>query len=292
MSVYRIKGVDYKPKVILSVVCCNSICSLLKKLYGDAFTKTLIRNLTIIVIVVEDNLITSTQILNEPTEDLHFWSSKDHAELPRYITVSGVANGTYIFCHHAESVKNITDSSVVMEDPPITPASRQQLEEAIPLIREYLDAHDLCISHVFHSMLTRTIETAEVIVEAFEIPKHYAVLWLQEYVRSMDSPHHVVGTDAPSSSAVALNPFQPVSFYSKDPEIWRSRASYDELKAMKAENTFRCEGKEVFRKLDMSLALRELETWGWEERVVKFDLLQWAYRTVELLQFRSRLVRQ
>jgi hypothetical protein len=278
--------------VILSVVCRNSLCSLLKNLYGDAFTKTRIRELTVIVIVVEANLIISTQILNEATEDSNFWSSKDHAALPRYIEVRGVANGTYIFCLHAESAKNIGDSSVVMEDPPITPAGRQQLEEVIPLIREYLDARDMCISHVFNSMLTRTIETAEVFVEAFEIPKHHAVLWLQEYVRCRDSPHHVVGTDAPSSSAVALNPFQPVSFYSKDPDIWRSRTSYDELKAMKAENTFRREGKEVFRKLDMYLALRELENWGWGERVVKLDLLQWASRTVESLYFTSRFKKQ
>ncbi len=278
--------------MILSVVCRNSLCSLLKNLYGDAFTKTRIRELTVIVIVVEANLIISTQILNEATEDSNFWSSKDHAALPRYIEVRGVANGTYIFCLHAESAKNIGDSSVVMEDPPITPAGRQQLEEVIPLIREYLDARDMCISHVFNSMLTRTIETAEVFVEAFEIPKHHAVLWLQEYVRCRDSPHHVVGTDAPSSSAVALNPFQPVSFYSKDPDIWRSRTSYDELKAMKAENTFRREGKEVFRKLDMYLALRELENWGWGERVVKLDLLQWASRTVESLYFTSRFKKQ
>jgi bisphosphoglycerate-dependent phosphoglycerate mutase len=261
-----------------------------------------IKNLTIIVFVVEDNLITSTQILNEATEDSDFWNSKDHAELPPNITVSGVANGTYIFCHHAESAKNITDSSVVMEDPPITPAGRQQLEEAIPLIRGYLDARDMCISHVFNSMLTKTIETAEVIVEAFEIPKHYAVMWLQEYVRCTDSPHHIVGSKAPPSSAVALNPFQPVSFYSEDPKnflsskdpekIRRHRTSYHELMAQKAENTYRREGKEVFRKLDMSLALSELETWDWEERVVKLDLLQWASRTVRKLEFYSIFKRQ
>ena len=302
MPVYRTGGVIYHPKVVVSVVCNNSICSLLKKLYGDTFTKMAIKNITIIVFVVENNLILSTQMLNEATEDSDFWNSKDHAELPRYITVSGVANGTYIFCHHAESAKNIVDSTFVIEDPPITPAGRQQLEEAIPLIRGYLDARDMCISHVFNSMLSRTIETAEVIVEAFEIPKHYAVMWLQEYVRCTDSPHHVVGTDAPSFSAVALNPFQPVSFYSEDPKnfwsskdpekIRRSRTSYDELMAQKAENTYRREGKEVFRKLDMSLALRELETWGWEERVVKLDLLQWASRTVRQLEYRSRFVRQ
>jgi hypothetical protein len=206
MPVYHPRG---QPKVVVSIVCNNSLCSLLKKLYGDAFTKMAIKNLTIIVFVVEDNLIASTQILNEATEDSDFWNSKDHAELPRYITVSGVANGTYIFCQHAESAKNITDSSVVMEDPPITPAGRQQLEEVIPLIRGYLDARDICISHVFNSMLTRTIKTAEEIVEAFEIPKHYAVIWLQEYVRCTDSPHHIVGSKAPPSSDVALNPVSP-----------------------------------------------------------------------------------
>ena len=302
MPVYRLKGVIYQPKVVVNIVCCNSLCSLLKKLYCDAFTKMAIKNLTIIVFVVENNLILSTQMLNEAAEDSDFWNSKDHAELPHNITVSGVANGTYIFCQHAESAKNIVDSSVVMEDPPITPAGRQMLEEVIPLIRGYLDARDICISHVFNSMLTKTIQTAEVIVEAFEIPKHYAVMWLQEYVRCTDSPHHVVGTDAPPSSAVALNPFQPVSFYSEDPKnflsskdpekIRRDRTSYDELMAQKAENTYRREGKEVFRKLDMSLALRELETWGWEERVVKLDLLQWASRTVIQLEYRSRFVRQ
>jgi hypothetical protein len=274
MPVYRLKDVIYQPKVVVNIVCCNSLCSLLKKLYCDAFTKMAIKNLTIIVFVVENNLILSTQMLNEAAEDSDFWNSKDHAELPHNITVSGVANGTYIFCQHAESAKNIVDSSVVMEDPSITPAGRQMLEEVIPLIRGYLDVRYICISHVFNSMLTKTIQTAEVIVEAFEIPKHYAVMWLQEYVRCTDSPHHVVGTDAPPSSAVALNPFQPVSFYSEDPKnflsskdpekIRRDITSYDELMAQKAENTYRREGKEVFRKLDMSLALRELETWGWE----------------------------
>ena len=306
MPVYRIKGVIYQPKVVVSIVCNNSLCSLLKKLYGDAFTKMAIKNLTIIVFVVEDNSITSTQFLSTPilneAEDSNFWNCKDHAELPRNITVSGVANGTYIFCQHAESAKNIVDSSVVLEDPPITPAGRQMLEEVIPLIRGYLDARDMCISHVFNSMLTKTIETAKVIVEAFEIPKHHAVMWLQEYVRCKDSPHHVVGSEAPPSSAVALNPFQPVSFYSEDPKnfwsfedpekIRRSRTYYDELMAQKAENTYRREGKEVFPKLDMSLALSELETWGWEERVVKLDLLQWASRTVIQLEYRSRFVRQ
>lgn len=307
MPVYRLRGVIYQPKVVVSIVCNNSLCSLLKKLYGNAFTKMAIKNLTIIVFVVEDNLIISTQflstqILNEASEDPVFWNSKDHAELPRNITVSGVANGTYIFCQHAESAKNIVDSSVVMEDPPITPAGRQQLEEVITLIRGYLDARDICISHVFNSMLTKTIETAEVIVEAFKILKHHAVMWLQEYVRCTDSPHHVVGSEAPPSSAVALNPFQPVSFYSEDPKnfwsskdpekIKRSRTSYAELMAQKAENTYSREGKEVFRKLDMSLALSELETWGWEERVVKLDLLQWASRTVIQLESYSRFVRQ
>jgi hypothetical protein len=111
-----------------------------------------------------------------------------------------------------------------------------------------------------------------------------------------------VGSKAPPSSAVALNPFQPVSFYSEDPKnilsskdpekIRRHRTSYHELMAQKAENTYSPEGKEVFRKLDMSLALSELETWDWEERVVKLDLLQWASRTVRKLEFYSIFKRQ
>jgi bisphosphoglycerate-dependent phosphoglycerate mutase len=216
--------------------------------------------------------------------------------------VSGVANGTYIFCQHAESAKNIVDSSVVMEDPPITPAGRQMMQEVIPLIRGYLDARDICISHVFNSMLTRTILTAEVIVEAFEIQKHHAVMWLQEYVRCTDSPHHVVGSKAQPSSAVALNPFQPVSDYSEDPKtflsskdpekIRRDITSYHELMAQTAENTYSPEGKEVFRKLDMSLPLSELKSSGWEERVVKSTLLQWASRTVSNLEFYSKFKRQ
>jgi hypothetical protein len=89
-------------------------------------------------------------------------------------------------------------------------------------------------------------------------------------------------------------PEEPENIWrSKDPEIIRRhRTSYHELMAQKAENTYRREGKEVFRKLDMFLALSELETGWWEERVVSLDILQWASRTVRKLEFYSIFKRQ
>jgi hypothetical protein len=285
MPVYRSKRDVSLPTVVFCVGSNNSICSLLKKLFGDAFTKTVINNVTVIVIVVEGNLITSTRILNEPTAVPRFWNRDDHAKLPQYIAVSGVKNGTYIFCRHAESAKNIADSSVAIEDPHITPAGHQQVVEAIPLIRAYLDEHGLVISHVFNSVLTRTIQTAEAIVEAFDLPEHHAVLWLQEFMRRINTPHHVVGTGAPTSSAVALNPFHPQELYRKYREICVPETPYNELLAMQAEITFKLEGKEVFRKLNMSLALYDLKTVIWAERVVELDLLQWASKTVSCLSF-------
>ena len=286
ICVYYTKGgfVPKKlPKVVLCVGSNNSICSLLKKLYGDAFTKTVINNVTVIVIVVEGNLITSSHILNEPTGVSRFWNRNDHANLQQYVEVRGVSNGTYIFCRHAESAKNIADASVAIEDPHITPAGHLQVAEAIPLIRAYLDARGLRISHVFSSVLTRTIQTAEAFVEAFDVPEHYAVVWLQEFMRRMNTPHHVVGPSAPPSSAVALNPFHPLSVYREYPEICHAETSEDELKAMKAEITFRLDGKEIFPKLNMSLAREDLKRSNWPELVVELDLLQWASRTVSVL---------
>jgi len=112
--------VSKAPNVVVCVGSNNSICSLLKKLFGVAFTKTVINNVTVIVIVVESNLIISTKILNEPTGVPRFWNREDHSRLPQYVAVSGVLNGTYIFIRHAESAKNIADASVAIEDPPIT----------------------------------------------------------------------------------------------------------------------------------------------------------------------------
>jgi len=122
---------------------------------------------------------------------------------------------------------------------------------------------------------------------------------------SFPTPHHVVGKDAPPSSAVALNPFLPLEVYREHPEICVPETSDEELQAMRAEITFSPEGKEGFLRLNISLALKELgqegrslrnmsialkavRKEGWAQQVVQLDLLQWASRTVRNLEWASR----
>ena len=268
------------------VVCCgsnNSFCTLLKNLFGAAFTKTVIDNTTIIVITIRGNNIVSSEILNDVTSVPRFWNKEDHAKLPRNVQVSGVADGVYVFLRHPESAKNVAHSSVAILDPKITERGADQLVRAIALLRSYLAAHGLKITHIFSSLLTRTIQTAAAISEAFDVPQHYAVLWLQEFMRRMSTPHHDVGASAPASSAVALSPFHPLEKYREYNEICIPETLEQELEAMRDEITFSPSGKEEFPRLNMSLALKQLENPEWAVEVVSLNLLEWISRTVQEL---------
>lgn len=270
-------------RTTLCIASNNSIFATLQYLYGDAITKTVTDNCTIFVFVVRGGIIVMSVILNEKSEVPRFWNQMDHDALPKNVRVNGVTDGIIILMRHAESPKNVAASTDAIIDPRITQKGQLQLQSAIALLQTYLKANGLKIDYIFNSLLTRTNIAADGIAAAFGVPIHYAVIWLQEYMRVMFSKHHVVGKSAPDSSAVALNPFLPRAEYRKHLEICNPETTEVELSAMIAENSFSAEPKPEFPRQDMTRAWKALENSNWATVVVGKNLLQWASETADEL---------